>query len=269
MGNLQGHRKQRREWPWLLLLLICLGGWNIPVWGQSHPTDLPNPRLTQVKTDTFPALQSHPLPSSLATWPETAAGDYFDQVQPLEIGYLLWSHFPVRVYLQPLTTAEQANDFLRQQAQTWINAVKQAVQEWNRYLPLQLVDTAETANITIWRRSAPLKLERDPNGRLRLGRARSAEARFELLNIQRATAIYLEHRFFIWLRPDQAPLYLLAAARHELGHALGIWGHSPLESDALYFSQVRYPPTISERDVNTLKRVYLQPTRLGWPLARQ
>ena len=36
------------------------------------------------------------------------------------------------------------------------------------------------------------------------------------------------------------------------------------ETDVLYFSQVRNPPAISARDVNTLKRVYEQPTRLGW-----
>jgi predicted Zn-dependent protease len=31
-----------------------------------------------------------------------------------------------------------------------------------------------------------------------------------------------------------------------------------------YFSQVRNPPPISPRDVNTLKRIYQQPTSLGW-----
>ncbi len=48
-----------------------------------------------------------------------------------------------------------------------------------------------------------------------------------------------------------------------LGHALGIWGHSQLETDALYFSQVRKPAFISVRDVNTLKKVYEQSTALG------
>jgi predicted Zn-dependent protease len=68
------------------------------------------------------------------------------------------------------------------------------------------------------------------------------------------------------LSPSQTGNYVVAAARHELGHALGIWGHSPLQTDALYFSQVRNPPTISSSDVNTLKRVYQQPTSLGWSL---
>jgi hypothetical protein len=34
----------------------------------------------------------------------------------------------------------------------------------------------------------------------------------------------------------------------------------------MYFAQVRTPPVISARDINTLKRVYQQPTQLGWPI---
>jgi len=49
---------------------------------------------------------------------------------------------------------------------------------------------------------------------------------------------------------------------------LGIWGHSLLQTDIMYFSQVRKPPFISIRDVNTLKRVYEQPTSLGWSIVK-
>ena len=59
---------------------------------------------------------------------------------------------------------------------------------------------------------------------------------------------------------------LLATMRHELGHALGIWGHSPNENDALYYSQVSNPVGISARDINTLKEIYQQPTKLGWQI---
>ncbi|MBD2463829.1 peptidase [Oscillatoria sp. FACHB-1407] len=211
-------------------------------------------------TPPLPPLQVHPLPVSLAQWQDdTQQGNYFLQVSPTEVGYLIWSRFPVRVFVEPVDTASsEAN---RDRAQHWVNAVTEAVQEWNRYLPLTMVESADNADITVWRRSPTLQ---QSNGTLR---ARSAETRYTLY-IERSESAppKLVHRFTIELRPSQTTDYIRASARHELGHALGIWGHSPLQTDALYFSQVRNPPGISVRDVNTLKQIYEQPTRLGWQL---
>jgi predicted Zn-dependent protease len=67
----------------------------------------------------------------------------------------------------------------------------------------------------------------------------------------------------IVLSPNQADAALLSGARHELGHGLGLWGHSDRATDVMYFSQVGQPVGISDRDVRSLKRVYEQPTRLG------
>ncbi len=222
-------------------------------------------------------LQPHPLPPTLEKWQDgQKAGDYFDQIKPVDIGYLIWSKFPVTVFIEPLTLEESKYPFTTQRAKTWIKAVSQAVQEWNPYLPLEITQQAEKADITVLRSPPPLQFslpETSPSSsqpdrpRLAIGRARSAETRFEIytkISSSQEPPV-LAHRFTIRLRPDQAPSYLLAAARHELGHALGIWGHSPLQTDALYFSQVRNSPPISKRDINTLKRIYEQPTRLGWP----
>ncbi len=191
------------------------------------------------------ALKSHPLPSTLANWQDnTNSGDYFDQVAPVKVGYLIWSKFPVKVYIETPINSNQT--------QNWVKAVSSAVQEWNAYLPLEIINQPEVADITITRKSPPL--QGNPP------RARSAQTTYNLYTKNN----FLYHRFNILLSPSQTGNYLLAAARHELGHALGIWGHSQLESDALYFSQVRNPPLISARDVNTLKLVYEQPTNLGW-----
>jgi predicted Zn-dependent protease len=193
------------------------------------------------------ASSPHPLPPTLAKWQDNSnSGDYFSEVKPTAVGYLIWSQFPVKVYVE---TPKLVNH----QAQVWVNTVTQAVQEWNSYLPLTLVKQSAGADIIILRQAPPL--QGNPP------RARSAQTAYELYNQNNI----LYHRFSILLSPTQTGQYLLAAARHELGHALGIWGHSPIKSDALYFSQVRNPPPISPRDVNTLKRVYQQPTNLGWP----
>ena len=217
----------------------------------------------------LPPLQVHSLPSTLASWRDRSnQGDYFDQIQPLPIGALIWSQFPIKVYVEsPVTTISTgATAKPESPAQVWTRVVTQAVTEWQAYLPLQLVNRPEQADITIWRSPPPLT-KGGPKPSDRNYRVRSAETRYELYPQQTGNASpVLSHRCKIWLRPSQTAQYIQAAARHELGHALGLWGHSPLQTDALYFSQVRQPAAISPRDISTLKRVYQQPTRLGWPL---
>jgi predicted Zn-dependent protease len=247
------------------------------------PLPLPLSQIVGVgdlaQSPSLPPLKPHRLPPTLAQWQDSKqSGNYFDQIKTVSVGYLVWSHFPVTVYLEPLTSEEAKYPFATKRAETWTQAVTQAIQEWNQYLPLRIVNLAEGADITVRRSPPPIQFDLEeststgsqqtdrPN--LPISRARSAETRFELYAKAAASgqSPILTQRFTVQLRPDQAPSYLVAAARHELGHALGIWGHSPLQTDALYFSQVRQSPPISARDVNTLKHIYEQPTRLGWAL---
>ncbi|MBW4477113.1 MAG: peptidase [Tolypothrix brevis GSE-NOS-MK-07-07A] len=241
-----------------LVLAICTGLLVIFTNFQNNPTLAENGILTQrskdaseLRTILATSPKPHPLPPTLVKWKDnTNGGDYFSQVKLTEVGYLVWSKFPVRIYV------ETPKEISREQAQIWVNTVLQAVQEWNVYLPLEVVKQPEVANITIVRKAPAL--QKSPNSNI--PRARSAQTTYELYTNNKI----LSHRFTILLSPTQTGNYLTAAARHEFGHALGIWGHSPIQSDALYFSQVRNPPPISTRDVNTLKRVYEQPTSLGW-----
>ncbi len=208
--------------------------------------------IISLPTSTSPP-KSHPLPPTLEQWQDnTNSGDYFFQVTTTQVGYLVWSQFPVRVYVEPPKAISE------KQAQAWVNGVLQGVQEWSTYLPLTIVEQPEIADITIARKAPPLQISPGSN----IPRARSAQTTYELYTSKKV----LSHRFTILLSPSQTGEYLIAAARHEFGHALGIWGHSPLQTDALYFSQVRNPSPISHRDLNTLKRVYEQPTSLGWLL---
>lgn len=193
----------------------------------------------------------HSLPPTLVKWHDkTSSGDYFDQIKSTKVGYLIWSSFPVKVNI------ETPKDIGEKQSQIWVNNVLKAVEEWSIYLPLQVVEKSDIADIKIIRKVPPL--QREPNSKIL--RARSALTTFDLYTANNI----LSHRFTILLSPSQTGEYVLSAARHELGHALGIWGHSLSPTDTMYFSQVRNPPLISVRDVNTLKRIYEQSTGLGW-----
>ena len=195
-------------------------------------------------------LQPHPLPPSLVEWQPENTEDYFDQIETPNVGSLVWTRFPIQVYVERPTSNPQQ----------WREQVIEAVLEWNDYLPLQVVEGAAEADIQIWSRRPPLE-----PGNLR---ASSAETRYQV-DIEETDngEKMLSHQFTIWLSPTQTGKYIKAAIRHEMGHALGIWGHSPIETDVMYFSQVQQPPAISIRDINTLKKIYQQPTRLGWPVS--
>jgi predicted Zn-dependent protease len=208
--------------------------------------------------------RTHPLPPSLILLDPSSDyddSDYFAEIKPTPLGYLVWSQFPLRVYLdQPpvdISISEQ------ERFTNWTQAVETSLQEWRQYLPLEIVTQAASADIEILRSFPPQRATRNPTtGILEIPRAAAAQTRYQFY--LQTPERRLAHRFIIYLSPSQTSEYTLATARHELGHALGIWGHSPLETDIMYFSQVRTPPPISPRDINTLRRIYQQPTQLGW-----
>lgn len=204
----------------------------------------------------FPEPKPHPLPSALAKWEvEPEVGDYFSEVKESPLGYLVWSQFPIKVYL----------DLSSSEGKDWVKAVETAIAEWNEYLPLKRIDNRTDANIIIARSRPPINTQRNPEtGNLEFSRARTARTRYEF-DLKNSRLI---HRMLIEISPDQPQKRILATARHEMGHALGIWGHSDNKNDALYFSHVRDSPEISPRDINTLKKIYEQPTRLGWEISR-
>jgi predicted Zn-dependent protease len=212
----------------------------------------------------FPPLQVHTLPPSLANFRSSQTDDYFDQVIPSPLGHLIWSEFPIKVYLDQ-SPSPQDSSASNQRFLQWTQAVRQAIADWSLYLPMQEVGDKTEADIRFERQEAPLNAQRDPQtGQLQISRARNAQTYYEFYSRASVPSLLL-HRMTVRIKPGLSPAATLATARHELGHALGIWGHSPNPKDTLYFSQTDESPPISIRDINTLKKVYLQPTRLGWP----
>ena len=211
----------------------------------------------------LPDLRIHPLPQFLTNWQDpSASGDYFEQIESTPLGYLVWTQFPVKVYVE---STNPENTAASKRFQQWTARVRQAIAEWNSYVPLSEVKQPDTADIVVLR-SQPereVKLDRD-TGLYDIPRAVTAQTNFKFYLTEEPMAIAL--RMTVRVSPNYVGESLLATVRHELGHALGIWGHSPEATDALYFSQVSDPLPISPRDINTLKKIYQQPTRLGWKI---
>lgn len=263
-----------RWWPkWPLLRLPRLrriGQWAIAVAiasgllvgaiGVSWSEDLPAIDFSQ-----FPAPQVHPLPEGLRRWRDQPKArspgatvnpqddHYFDQMVASPLGHLVWSRWPVTIALMPPTVAPDR----------WLTAVREAIADWSPYLALQVlpVDRSEPADIVIQWGNPTLRTEAG------LPRAANARTTYEFYWDQQGDRPRLAHRMRIQLRADRSPQQLLGTARHELGHALGLWGHSRDRRDVMYEAAVAHPAHLSIRDLNTLVKVYEQPTRLGWAIA--
>lgn len=216
------------------------------------------------KQSNLPPLKIHPLPVSLQHWITDNQEDYFSEIEPHLAGYLIWSNFPIKVYLQsPDTNLSPAglNEF-----EQWQKAVKMAIAVWNPYLPLIEVETQENADILIYRRHPEFKAEINPEtGLYNLPRIKAATTtvKFYLTQTLRPK---LRHRMTIEVNPNQTFDYLVTNITHELGHALGIWGHSLNKTDVMYYSHTIDIPNLSPQDINTLKKIYQQPTILGWEI---
>jgi len=223
------------------------------------------PSFPTSPSQNIPSAKIHPLPQSLArSQIAENTGDYFSQIKPTAVGYLVWSTFPLKIYLEQPDLID--NSASNQRFQQWVVDIRDAIAEWNNYLPLIEIDNCELADIVITRSQVDREIQLDPEtGLYKIPRAITAQTTYKFY-LSSDTPPILRHRMKIQISPDLGQNATLATARHELGHALGIWGHSDRETDALYFSQVSNPPSISLRDLNTLRKIYQQPTRLGWSI---
>lgn len=180
-----------------------------------------------------------PMPSGLTKHSDSnASGDYFSEIDPLlgEKTYLRWTDFPVTVYVPPVDSEE------------WQQWVRKAISEWSPHIYLEVVGSRDTADIII---------DLDTASKGIAGHARASE-------FYQAFDGTLQHRVQIVIakNPPGGLIQVYKATLHELGHALGLWGHSPEKTDIM-FRSVQVRSKITARDLNTLKKVYEQPTYIG------
>jgi hypothetical protein len=185
---------------------------------------------------------------SHSTEPKPAAPiseDYFASVRKFTGGTVArWRSTPVRIHL-PSGSPD-----------SWQRSLEAGVKHWNQYLAVNVVPPTQPADIdVIWENHlVPQYL---------------GVTRLIMPPGQMQVQIYmLRPTYYL---PEIPERMLQGAFLHELGHALGIFGHSDSKDDLMYAteiipgtkgkgSEIRFA-ALGDRDVKTLKRIYaMQPT---------
>lgn len=167
------------------------------------------------------------------------AGDYFATVRKFQNGTVArWRHFPVLVHLPPNTP------------EPWLKNLNEDIKKWSALIPLKTAADYESFVVDVkWENKLPPRV-------LGITRVEGSGAGLKVV------VFLLRPTFY---PPDVPENTLGAVFLHELGHAVGLYGHSNDASDVMYSDDKpakKTPPkatAISPRDMNTLKKVYSTP----------
>jgi len=167
------------------------------------------------------------------------AGDYFAAINKFTAGSVArWTSFPVLVHLPQGSPSN------------WQKTLEDAVGNWGRYIPVRAAAPSETSDIEIaWINHLPPRT---------LG-----QTNLEIFNGHMRVTVYLLRPSYYL--PNTSEKVLRKAAEHEVGHAIGIFGHSTDPADLMYPMENASPKDsakyggITSRDLNTLRRIYESP----------
>ncbi len=213
-------------------------------------TQSPEPEITMLDAS---AMSARTLPNGMPV----STGDYFQSIHKLGTDKSLrWLHLPVRLYVRPGTPAETA-------------MTQRAIRSWSKAFSVETASSSAQADIVIdWNQKPGY-----PVTRPMLHMNEQNDIR---------TAIFINMGAFKGLSEDEQ----LHAMLHQLGHAFGLWGHSDDPNDVMYphltqeandipakwaqrsayvlgrlrpGGQMMPSDEPSQRDINTLLRIYDQP----------
>ncbi len=162
--------------------------------------------------------------------------DYYAYIK-LQGHYVKWKTFPINVYVSPSDKSV---------------VIKNAFMQWekatSKLVSFNFVGTAETAQITV-----------ETVDKLSIPYTAGYEAGLASVNAKN-NVIYKSHIDILRVNPNtKEPFnddFVLTTTMHEIGHAIGLQGHSPDENDLMAAVNKKGAKNITKRDLNTVKRLY-------------
>ena len=167
---------------------------------------------------------------------QTFGDDYYEYIK-LDGKYVRWTAFPLNVYVYPCNEAV----FLKNAFIRWAKAT-------NGLVSFNFVGNVDEAQITV-----------SMTDKLLTPYSEGFEAGLATINA-RNNVIYKSHIDILKANPNTGEKFdndmILTTTMHEVGHAIGIQGHSPNDSDLMTAVNHSGVKNITQRDLNTLRRLY-------------
>ena len=163
--------------------------------------------------------------------------------------YVRWDRTkPIRVYVDTANTTIEYSNEVKKAVKQWTEALKGTATIVPAYsaqsADIVVVFSRKTFEITKTHHTLCTTLPQyTSNSLLRLSKV-------ELSTMSPSGKVY-------------SPVLVYNTALHELGHALGIWGHSQNKSDIMYaYADDNYRRSLSARDIRTIKLLYQNPANI-------
>ena len=170
--------------------------------------------------------------------PGFAADDYFDQVTVFSEGRITrFVEMPITVYISPILRTKGYLPALRDAMRQWEETSDGTIQfqEW---------PTSVEADIVVgWTSSALIRVIDTPLGTTSFTRLNDTKFKVNITLIHPESIL--------------SETEMKTACLHELGHAIGLWGHSPNPLDVNFAASTAQRPTAGDRA--TLLKVYATP----------